>query len=366
MGKSKKNSKEEKLKIVVKREAWGTGFTESSLEQQQLSGEELLEESQEKRAHSSGIIKQPKEFVWQELAGITRDSRTLNNKEKTLYLWDDWEDKENNSLAKRAAIGWELTTSQEKAIFAIFDMLKSKSENHSNPEAEDYYMGNDKRMFLTKDTLSLSFDIKKQRMPVLRTSLREVGKFYYDTEKGLTGNEYKKALNVFRSIATTNYPIFIETTGGKRIITYIPLLYLEEHLEENLSPTANTEVVLALNPIFANGIGNDYFNFPKNLIKRVEDAYGSPNNTPKGVVALAKYIIRVAALKRKNYDITLKSLCNIVARERMNRREYTLAKEMAFKALNTLLSMGLLLSYAPQEEKNLRAKIHLTINRSFK
>lgn len=362
MAKSKKE-KDTELRVV-----WGTGNTETTKEKiakQQPTGEELLEER--KGAHSSGVIKKPKDFVWQELVGITRDSRTLNSKEKTLYLWDNWEPKESN-LAKRAAIGWDLSTAQEKAIFAIFDMLKSKSENHSNPEAEDYYMGNDsKRMFLTKETLSLGFNIKANRMPILRTNLREVGRFYYDTEKGLTGNEYKKALNVFRSIAETNYPIFIETTEGKKIITYIPLLYLqEEHQAENLSASANTEVVMALNPIFANGIGNDYFNFPKDLIQRIEAAYGSSSYTPKGVVSLAQYIIRIGALKRKNYDLALKSLCNIVARERMNRREYTTAKEMVFKALNTLLSIGLLLSYTPQEEKNLSKKIHLTINRSFK
>lgn len=374
--------KQNKSKDLEEQRGWGSAATPTAQEQTAAATEMPLDEEHpiqvvgtseemvvfkgKKGELSQGTIRKPKDFLWQELRGITRDSRTLTEKEKTLYLWEEFEPKIEEG-AKRAAIGWDFTPGQERAIFTLFEVLKKKSDNNTKLESGDYYMGNAPQLFLDKDLIKVE-DAQVQRAPHIKMTEKEWGWHFFGTKTGLTGNDYKTAKGYLRSIARTNYPILVETYSGKKKITYIPLLWLKEESSGNTEP----ELDAVFNPIFAQGIGDNYFKLPNNLPERIISAYGS-KKIPKGAVPLAQYIIRLGYNKKKNYDIALQALCNIVARERMERREKAKAVEMVFQALEVMRKIGLLFSYSPESAEKLpgkgaelKDKVRLTINRSFR
>ena len=110
-----------------KRIAWGTGYTESTKEQQEKQPEIGKEQQiQEKgtalkpiKPIKPGTIKKSGVFLYNELFNLTKK----NKAEGTLYLWKGVKGMDGSDIK----MGFDLSIAEQKAVYALYKMLKSWS-----------------------------------------------------------------------------------------------------------------------------------------------------------------------------------------------------------------------------------------------
>lgn len=359
-----KNKEKENKKI-----AWGTGYTESTKEQQEKQPEIGKEQQiQEKgtalkpiKPIKPGTIKKSGVFLYNELFNLTKK----NKAEGTLYLWKGVKGMDGSDIK----MGFDLSIAEQKAVYALYKMLKKRSTNNTDTESEDYYMGygvykkkKEDGSLVEVDKPFLKVEGRMMRMPIIKTNRTDFGKFYYGKES-ITGREYQIAESVLRGIARKNYPIVLEYDGKKRA-SYGKLIKWDEDLDSK-------EWTILLHPIYSEDIGKNYITFPGDLPYRLGAAYGH-NHYPSGALDYAQHLIKLKSRdkgcgKKANIVRKLDGICNAIAPEKVQARKVKEAITMVREALEAYKAMGLLKSYSADEEdwRMYSTKVTLHLNTSF-
>lgn len=239
-----------------------------------------------------------------------------------------------------------------KLIDCICELLHEKSQNNK-PSSENYYSGNE-------PSRTIIFGGEETKAPALLLTLYEIAKKYNKNE-----NPSGKHINIVKSLiadiaykpkllALIKYERKEKTSRGtiikRKIEEYAPLWrildtsYEEYNEEETKILKRGSEVVLLLNPIFRDQISNIWVEYPKNLVKRSLDAYGSPN-PPEIFYRLREYLAEHRSRKNLSVEITKERLFYRIAEKYMKEKRKGLIEKYLKTSLESLLKLGLLKSW---------------------
>lgn len=299
-------------------------------------------------------------------------SRQINKynypKGKQLSIFDLLEPKTQQKIIKsgvsmefinRKGETLPLNKGHYKLIDCICELLHEKSENKKSTN-DNYYSGNE-------PSRTIIFGGEETKAPALLLTLYEIAKKYNKSE-----NPSGKHINIVKSLiadisykpellALIKYERKEKTSRGtiikRKIEEYAPLWrildtsYEEYNEEETKILKRGSEVVLLLNPIFRDQINNIWVEYPKNLVKRSLDAYGS-SNPPETFYRLREYLAEQRSLKIYEPQILKDKLFYRVGENYMKRRQYGTIEKYLAKSLEAVLKMGLLKSWKIEKSKS--------------
>lgn len=308
----------------------------------------------------------PRNLLNSKLYALDRDVRALTTAEFNTYLVQQYGD-EALSSASVCVAGWNFTNAQEKAFDALLRLNNDISTNKSDMSKPDFLRGN--------GTLDAKGGIEKLLPKVLKDEVQVYGTFkpqyrasintdlytfarYYTNKAHLSGYDLKDAQKALSSLLGYVVPIFVFLEGrAKPIIIQAPLGY------KYIWDTNTNAISFQLHPIFTEGNTDNYIKMPYNSLYEQLEAHGS--KLPSGYITLRQDIQRLMGNQIYTYKKTLRQLCNIVNRGRMEKHDYKPAIADVFKALGELKEMGLVLSYTPESSTNFEEEIKVKLNQNY-
>lgn len=255
--------------------------------------------------------------------------------------------------------------------------LKPKTENFVNflcrklhetsqifdPEKEDYYTGD-----TTPLIANYALDKEKKAYPRLTYNLRSLTLEYVEYIGGsreIGGKDTREVETMIKELSSKPFLIsYVRNTfleNGKRIedivedIAYLVKILPIKRTFYNEKGEEERRIVgeaLVLNHIFIDQIDSNFILYPKDIEKRTAIAYGAPK-VSEATLNLRRYLLK--KLKYYNNEPTPRieedRLFYLVSEKQMRESRKKLVKENTYKALDTMINLGLLLSYKVEKSK---------------
>ena len=266
--------------------------------------------------------------------------------------------------------GIKLTPSQTKVIDSLCKLLHNNSQN-TKPELENYYTGN-------RDPGIVSFANNINTIaPKLAFTLYELTKEYKGGETP-TGKDVQNVKQILQELDNKKFLLsYIETTktkgGGrienkieefKKLITILKLSNRELN-SKDIELSKKEATLIALNPIFIRQIDSKFILYPNDINKRTIIAYGS-HNVSEITLRLRDYLLRLQSSPKLPREILLERLYYLLSEKWMKEYRKKKVKEYTNKALEVMITLGLLKYYKIIPAKTTaEPKIIFTLNKEF-
>jgi len=283
------------------------------------------------------------------------------DKNKQLNIFDlseeTREDIESAGIStSQVVIGLPLTPSETKLIDCFFKILHETSQTY-DPKREDYYSG-------PAYELVRYGDDERAIAPKLIFTLYNLTKEY----KGgayVTGKDIQNVQTIINSLSSKSFLIkYTEKSKIKgttntlvreieeftKLIRVIKLRETE-YTKDNIELSKKEETIIQLNPIFTRQIDSKYIQYPSDINERTILAYGS-HNVSTAALMLRDYLIRLQGSKQLPRKIPLDRFYHILAEKWMKEGRKKKVKEFAEKALETVIALGILISYEIKLDPN--------------
>jgi len=266
--------------------------------------------------------------------------------------------------------GVKLTPSEQKIIDCLCKMLHNKSQT-KNPEAENYYTGN--------ESLEMTpWGDKEEQTPAPKLSftLYELTK-EYKGENEISGKDQQNVKTILTDLDNRRFlfnykEILPKKDGGRyettiqtfrKLIEIIKLSVTEYDPNDN-QVSIKEDTVILLNPIFRRQIDTKYILYPEDINKRTIIAYGS-HNISEITLRLRDYLMREISSKRYEPEISLDKLYYLLSEKWMKESRKKKVKEYTDKAIETVKAMGLLLDFEIKKGYRGDPKIIFHLNKDW-
>jgi hypothetical protein len=275
-----------------------------------------------------------------------------------------------NSEIKREEIveGIKLSPSEQKVIDCLCKLLHEKSQT-LEPNKDNYYSGN-------VGYELVEYGDKNTPAPKLAFTLYELTKEYKGGES-ISGKDVENVKNVLKELDNRRFLLsYIETVfikGGGRVENkiegfkkLIDILQLSQtkYSGEDIELSKKEETIILLNPIFRRQIDSKFILYPNDINRRTIIAYGS-HNLSETVLRLREYLTKEHSLKHYNSEINVERLYYMLNEKWMRESRKKKVKEYVDKALETVKTLGLLLSYEIKTGATGEPKIVFNINKAW-
>jgi hypothetical protein len=322
---------------------------------------------QEEKEKKVGKFRKPGHLIDQQLKyNYPRD------KQPTLF--DSLQSKTLEELevagVERAEIveGIKLSPSETKIIDCLCKLLHENSQV-VDPKKEDYYSGNIGYELV-------EFGGEEAIAPKLAFTLYELTR-EYKAGDSVSGKDIDNVKQILTELDNKKFLLsYVETTilkGGGRIerkiedlrkLLHIVKISQTEYSKENIEINKKEETVILLNPIFRRQIDSKFILYPNDINKKTRIAYGS-HNLSEVTLRLRDYLIRELSSKRYQSEITLDRLYYYLAEKWMKESRKKKVKEYTDKAIETVIAMGLLVSYEIKTASTGDPKVIFTLNKDW-
>lgn len=265
--------------------------------------------------------------------------------------------------------GIKLSPSETKVIDCLCKLLHETSQT-INPKKEDYYSGN------------TDFDLveyggeKNTPAPKLSFTLYELTKEYKGGEL-ISGKDVDNIRQILTELDSKRFLLsYVETTrkkdGGRierkiedfRKLIHIVKISQTEYSKEDIEMSNKEETVIALNPIFRQQINSKFILYPNDINRRTIIAYGS-HNLSEIALRLRDYLVRELSSKHYQPEIGVDRLYFLLAEKWMRESRKKIVKRYTEKAIETVKTLGLLLSYEIKTGSTGEPKIVFTLNKDW-
>lgn len=292
-----------------------------------------------------------------------------------LSIWDSLQDATRKDIAeaqverKEVVEGIRLSPSETKVIDCLCKLLHETSQN-LNPKKSNYYAGN-----IGSEMVQFGEE-KEIPAPKLAFTLYELTKEYKGGE-AVSGKDVDNIKQILTELDAKRFLLsYVETTkikGGGRIerkiedfkkLIHIVKISETEYSKEDIELSKTEETVIVLNPIFRRQIDSKFILYPNDINKRTFIAYGS-HNISEIALRLRDYLMRELSSKRYSPEITLNKLYHLLAEKWMRESRKKKVKEYTDKALETVIALGLLLSYEIKTGSTGEPKVVFKINKDW-
>lgn len=295
-----------------------------------------------------------------------------NDNKTQLSLFDNLNDNTKKAIGEvqRTEIveGIKLSPSQTKVIDCLCKLLHESSQTFE-PTKEDYYLGN-------KGFELVDFSGDRTPAPKIAFTLYELTKEY----KGggyIGGKDIDNVKQILTELDSKKFLLkYVETTqtkGGGRIEKKIEIFTKLIHIVEISQTEFNNEgielnkkedIIIMLSPIFRRQIDSKFILYPNDIVKRTIIAYGN-KNVSEITIRLREYLIRELSNKHYTAEIYLDKLYYQLAEKWMKESRKAIVKKYTDKALETVITLGLLKSYEIKTGATGEAKIIFTLNKDW-
>lgn len=264
--------------------------------------------------------------------------------------------------------GIKLSPSETKIIDSLCKLLHNSSQN-LDPKEVDYYTGN-------ADAQLMDYGGEKTPAPKVAFTLYELTKEYKGGES-ISGKDVDNVTNTLQVLANKQFLLrYKETTfkkGGGRIekeietyekIINLPKFKQREYSKEGLELSKTEETLIVLHPIFRRQIDSKFILYPEDIISRTQIAYGS-HNISDITIRLRDYLMRELTYKHYETDIYLHNLYDLVAEKWMRESRKAKVKKYLEKAIETVMTIGLLKEFKVVKGKTGEDKIIFFLNKDW-
>jgi hypothetical protein len=245
--------------------------------------------------------------------------------------------------------GIRLSPSETKVIDCFCKLLHDYSQV-TDPNLDNYYLGNQSYEIIQYGE---EYNVPA---PKLAFTLYELTKEYKGGE-AVSGKDVENIRQILTDLDNKQFLLsYVETTnkpGGGRIerkiedfrkLINIMKMSETEFNKDNLELSKKEETVVLLNPIFRRQIDSKFILYPNDINRRTIIAYGS-HNLSEVTLRLRDYLMRELSTKHYEPQIGLEKLYWTLADRWMRESRKKKVKEYTDKAIETMKSLGLLLSY---------------------
>ena len=264
--------------------------------------------------------------------------------------------------------GIKLSPSEQKVIDCLCKLLHEKSQT-LEPNKDNYYSGN-------VGYELVEYGDKNTPAPKLAFTLYELTKEYKGGES-ISGKDVENVKNVLRELDNRRFLLsYIETVfikGGDRVENkiegfkkLIDILQLSQtkYSGEDIELSKKEETIILLNPIFRRQIDSKFILYPNDINRRTIIAYGS-HNLSETVLRLREYLTKEHSLRHYNSEINVERLYYMLNEKWMRESRKKKVKEYVDKALETVKTLGLLISYEIKTGATGEPKIVFNINKAW-
>jgi hypothetical protein len=264
--------------------------------------------------------------------------------------------------------GIKLSPSETKIVDSLCTLLHYTSQN-LDPEKPNYYTGNDTPVIIQREYGATP-------APKLAFTIYELTKQYLGTDKKVGGKDLDNVYNTLIGLSEKRflmkYKEEITKSKGEKTINKIEIFeriikiakITREEFKNNISQSKKEDTIVILHPIFRSQINSKFILYPKDIIKQTILAYGSPN-VSQITLTLRDYLIRELSSKRYQPEIGLERLYYLVAEKWMRESRKTRVKKDTDKALDTVIKMGLLISYDIKTSQSGEPKVIFNLNKEW-
>lgn len=274
-------------------------------------------------------------------------------------------------LINKRGEGIKLSRGEYKLIDCICELLHEKSQN-SSPDKENYYTGN-------QEAQVVPWGRGSGMAPKLAVTLYELTKKYkggdsvggQDIENvrtlliGLEEDPEKRAL-IRYTRETQN------AKGGRtkdEVEEFQSLLKLQnirrtEYSPQDIVTSQKEEVAILLNPIFRDQIETKFVTYPKDINRRMIQAYGN-QNISEIAYRLRDWLARALSSKNLTPEINLENLYWTLAEDYMRGSRRKLVKDFTDKAIETVKRLGLLEKHEITTGKSGQQKVKFYLNKEW-
>lgn len=264
--------------------------------------------------------------------------------------------------------GIKLSPSETKVIDCLCKLLHENSQTSDNTK-EDYYSGN-------VGYELVEYGGGNTPAPKIAFTLYELAREYKGGEY-VSGKDIDNLKQILTELDSKRFLLsYVETTkkkdGGRierKIEDFRKLLHIlkisqTEYSKEDVELSKKEETVILLNPIFRRQIDSKFILYPNDINRRTIIAYGS-HNLSEIALRLRDYLMRELSSKHYTPEIGLEKLYYLLAEKWMSESRKKKVREYTEKALETVVALGLLLSYEIKPSSTGEAKIVFTLNKDW-
>jgi hypothetical protein len=265
--------------------------------------------------------------------------------------------------------GIKLTPSETKILDCLCKLLHDTSQI-TDAKREDYYSGN-----IDYELVKYGED-SQTVAPKLAFTLYDLTREYKGGEI-IGGKDVENVKQILTELDTKRFLLsYVETTtkrdGGrieKKIEDFRKLIHIlkisqTEYNKEDIELSKKEETIILLNPIFRRQIDSKFILYPNDINKRTIIAYGS-HNLSDIALRLRDYLMRELSSKRYKPEINLDKLYYLLAEKWMKESRKTKVKQYTEKAIETVIALGLLLSYEIKTASTGEPKVVFSLNKDW-
>lgn len=274
--------------------------------------------------------------------------------------------------------GIDLDSSELKIAIAIAGLLHDKSQNTTDKKRPDYYLGVSEELLAEQGIGGnmVPYGGSMVKAPVLMFGITELARKYSGKDRP-SGKDVKTVRGILERIEAKRYLVRYEkkrTEKGKTTILYIEgweslvkiLTIGEEVQTEDGKKKSREEVVVQLSPIFRDNIESKFIPLPRDLLSRVEKAYGSAR-LPSSVTQLLLYLQREIASKRYKPQIAVRKLDRsyIASDNDIQKSRWKKVASNREQAIETCKKVGLIEKVEQDTAKDGEAKLIFHLNKDW-
>ena len=291
-----------------------------------------------------------------------------------LTFWEGLQDETKSDIKRegtersKVVEGIKLTPSETKVIDVLCKLLHQNSQT-LKPTDKNYYTGN-------LEPEAVEYLGGTTSAPKLSFTLYEIATEYKGGE-AISGKDVENLKQVLNELKNKKFCIrYTETTNlgkgrqaKKQYEKFRPILNIDfasyEELEGGVEQFKKTTEVIVLHPIFRSQIDSKFILYPNDITKRTVIAYGS-HNVSSITLILRDHLMWVKSNPKHNREILLSRLYYKVANKWMKESRKAKVKEYTDKALETMITLGLLESYKIETSQTTgEPKVVFKINEDF-
>jgi hypothetical protein len=340
-------------------------YTIEQILQDRLDNYRITEAENRKKAK----FKKPGHLVDQILKVAPRESTTLDLFSELSEEIKSELQKEKVEISRELFSGINLTASEMK-IQDTFSILLSQQSQTEDPEKPNYYTG------AKPETVPSFLGGKGAIAPSIEFSLYTIAK-EFKGGKTPTGKDLENVKKILQELEKKKFlirhtEIYSKRGGGKATLErdgYRTLFHLDKvtltEEDKNGKQTNKAEtMVVVLSPLYRQQIESKFILQPLDIIQQLTLANGSPN-IPLATYNLKEYLFRELSSKHYECKITARKLYETLEPKLMQVPRIKQAKENTNRAINTLLSLGLLERYETGTSKVGEAMFTFYLNKNY-
>ena len=340
-------------------------YTIEQILQDRLDNYRITEAENRKKAK----FKKPGHLVDQILKVAPRESTTLDLFSELSEETRTELKKEKVEISRELFSGINLTASEMK-IQDTFSILLSQQSQTEDAEKPNYYTG------AKPETVPSFLGGKGAIAPSIEFSLYTIAK-EFKGGKTPTGKDLENVKKILQELEKKKFlirhtEIYSKRGGGKttferegyRALFHLDKVTLTEEDKNGKQTNKAETMVVVLSPLYRQQIESKFILQPLDIIQQLTLANGNPN-IPLATYNLKEYLFRELSSKHYECKITARKLYETLEPKLMQVPRLQQAKENTNRAINTLLSLGLLERYETGTSKVGEAMFTFYLNKNY-